>query len=391
MSTVDYGPVRGADEVDRHVDIQRWSFAIPKEDLVEFFVRMGSEKIRVLREEGRPVAGLTLIPMAQLFGGRAVPMTGVNLVGTAPEARGRGVATRLMEASVREMRAAGVPISTLYPAKQTLYRRIGWETAGARWELSVSARDIDVTSRELAVRAFGPSDLPAIQEVYRRFIVGATGPIERPDVMWRRVVDPPKRDVLGFVVEGPEGAEGYVFLHVARSEGMRQELTATDLVAVTAAGARRLLRFLADHDTLADRIVWHGNPADPLLGALAEYVWKGRVFFPWMVRILDPKAALEARGYPVGLSAELHVELEDPLFPENTGRFVLEVADGSGHVRPGGRGAIRMHVRGLAAIYGGWTTPRAARTLGLVDGSEADLSAAASVFAGPVPWMSDMF
>jgi predicted acetyltransferase len=209
--------------------------------------------------------------------------------------------------------------------------------------------------------------------------------------MWRRIVDPWKRDVLGFVVEGPGGPEGYVFLHVARSEGLRQELTVTDLAAVTSAGARRLLRLLADHDSLADRVVWYGNPADPMLGALGEYVWKGRVFFPWMVRILHPKAALEARGYPVGLTAELHFEIEDSLLPENTGRFVLEVADGSGRVRSGGRGTIRAHVRGLAAIYGGWTTPRAARTLGLLDAPEAELAAAASVFAGPVPWMADMF
>jgi predicted acetyltransferase len=391
VSDLDYGPVRGPDEVERHVDVLRWSFAIPREDLVEFFARMGTEKIRVLRESGRPVAGLTLIPMAQLFGGRAVPMTGVNLVGTAPEARGRGVATRLMEASVREMRASGVPISTLYPAKQTLYRRVGWEIAGARWELSVGARDIDVTSRDLAVRASGPDDLPAIRTLHRESITGATGPIERPDFMWRRVVDPPKRDALGFVVEGAAGPEGYVYLHVARSEGLRQELTITDLAAATPSAARRLLRFLADHDSLADRIVWFGNPADPLLGFLAEFVWKGRVFFPWMVRILDVKAALEARGYPLGLRAELHLEIEDPLLAENAGRFVLEVADGTGRVRSGGRGSIRAHVRGLAAIYGGWITPRAARTLALLDATEAELAAAAPVFAGPVPWMSDMF
>ncbi|MFN8178782.1 MAG: GNAT family N-acetyltransferase [bacterium] len=390
-SAHDYGPVHGPDELSRHVEILGWSFAIPKEDLVEFFARVGSDKVRVWREGGRPVAGLSLLTFPQLFGGRPVPMTGVNLVGTAPEARGRGVATRLMEASVREMRASGVPISTLYPAKQTLYRRVGWEVTGARWELSVNARDIDATSRELSVRAAGPSDMPAVEEVYGRSIRGQTGPIERPDYMWRRIVDPPKKDVSGFVIDGPSGVEGYVFLRVARTEGLRQELTVLDCAAVTPKAAQRLLSFLADHDSLADRVVWFGSPAMPLVGFLAEYVWKARVYYPWMVRILDAKAALEARGYPLGLRAELHFDLTDPLLPENAGRFVLEVADGTGKTRSGGRGAIRAHVRGLAAIYGGWSTPDSAKALGLLDGEDADLAAAAAVFAGPVPWMSDMF
>jgi len=387
----DYGPVRDEAELDRHVDILAWSFAIPREDLVEFFARIGREHVRVLRESGRVVAGLTLLPLGQWFGGRSVRMTGVNLVGAAPEARGHGAATRLMQAAVREMRDAGVPISTLYPAKQTLYRRCGWEVTGARWELSVEARHLDVATRELAVRSFVPADLPAVQALHRDVVREHTGPVDRPDFLWRRVVDPPKRGVQGFLVEGAGGIEGYVFLSVARGEGMRQELSATELLAATPAAARRLLRFLGDHDSLADRIVWWGNPADPLLGAISEHVWKGRIHFPWMVRILDPKAALEGRGYAPGLAMELSFALEDPLLEENTGRFVLEVADGRGSVRPGGDGRIRADVRGLAAIYGGWTTPRGARAMGLLDGPDDDLARAAGAFAGPIPWMSDMF
>jgi predicted acetyltransferase len=391
VNDVDYGPPRDPGEVDRHLDILAWSFAIPREDLVEFFARAGSEKIRVLREAGRPVAGLTLLPMGQFFGGRSVPMTGVNLVGSAPEARGRGAATRLMRACVREMRDGGVPVSTLYPAKQTLYRRAGWEVAGARWELSVNARDLDAATRELDLRPVEDADLPAVRALYRRIASGYDGPVDRSDFLWRRVVDPFKRVVQGFLVEGADGPEGYVYLHVSRGDGMRQELQVTDLVAATASGARRLLGFLADHDSLADRIVWHGNPADPLLGQVAEHVWRARLFFPWMLRILDPKAALEARGYAPGLAAALHFELEDPDLPENSGRFVLEVEDARGRVRPGGEGRIRARARGLAAIYGGWTTPAAARAQGLLDAPADALARAAPVFAGPVSWMSDMF
>ena len=390
MSEPEYGPVLG-DELSRHIDIMTWSFAIPREDLVEFFARIGPEHVRVLRENGRVVAGLTLIPMGQFFGGRAVPMTGVNLVGAAPEARGRGGATRLMEASVREMHAAGVPISVLYPAKQTLYRRAGWEVAGARWELSAPVRDLDTRSRELAVRPIDRSDKAAIHALYHRVAVQNHGTIERTPFLWRRIADPPKRGVHGFLVEGADGPEAYAYLQVTRAEGMRQELMATELLAATTAGGKRLLAFLGDHDSLADRVVWHGNPADPLLGLIPEFLWKGRIFFPWMIRVLDPKAALESRGWPAGLATEIHFELEDPTLPVNTGRWVLEIAGGEAKVRRGGEGHLKSHIRGLAAIYAGWHTPEAARAMGLLDGDPADLAKARTAFAGPVPWMADMF
>jgi predicted acetyltransferase len=205
------------------------------------------------------------------------------------------------------------------------------------------------------------------------------------------VADPPKRDVQGFATVGAEGPESYAFLRVTRAEGLRQELHITDLGASTPRGARQLLRFLADHDSLADRILWFGNPADAALGQVPEFVWKTRLFFPWMLRILDPRAALEARGYPLGLSAELHFEIQDATLPENDGRFVLEIAEGAGRVRPGGQGHLRADIRGLAAIYGGWSTPQAARGLGLLDGAEEMLQRAAAAFAGPIPWMTDMF
>ena len=131
MSGTEFGPPTGPEELQRHSEILSWSFAFERDDLAAFVERVGAENLRLFREGGRASAVLTLIPMAQWFGGRSVPMTGVNLVGTAPEARGRGVATRMMIAAVREMRKNGVPISTLYPAKQTLYRRAEREARAA--------------------------------------------------------------------------------------------------------------------------------------------------------------------------------------------------------------------------------------------------------------------
>src|SRR5262245_41049785 len=93
---------------------------------------LGVGNVRAVRVEGRVVAGLGLIWMGQWFGGVSVPMVGVTAVGVAPEQRGRGVGIGMLEAMLSEVRAAGVPLSALYPATQTFYQRAGYERAGQR-------------------------------------------------------------------------------------------------------------------------------------------------------------------------------------------------------------------------------------------------------------------
>jgi predicted acetyltransferase len=388
----DYGPVRDADETRAHARNMSWSFRAPEEDLLESFDRYGTDKLRVLREDGRTVAGLTLLPLGQWWGGRLLPMGGIALVGTAPEDRGKGTATRIMTAVVREMKESGVPISVLYPAKQTLYRRVGYELAGGRWEISVVAGDVTGGVRHGTVREIRDADRPAVEDAYRRFASRSNGTLDRPDFMWKRLTQPKKERARGFLVEGEGGIEGYVYLYESESaHRFRYDLSVTDFVALTEGGARRLLAFLADHGSLGGEIGWCGDPSDPVLFHLREQRYRQRLFFHWMIRIVDPKAALEGRGYPKGIEGKLHFEIEDEVLPENAGRFTVDVSGGRAVVRTGGAGSIRAHVRGLGAIWTGHVKASSARVAGLVDGDDDALAAADAVFGGSPPWMSDAF
>jgi predicted acetyltransferase len=387
---LEYGRPQGPEDLAAYARALAWSFRIPEAEAPPLVERLG-ERVRVLRVDGRTVGGLTVYPAGQWFGGRRVPMAGIGLVAIAPEARGRGTGTGLMNACVLQARAEGHVISTLYPAKQSLYRRAGWELGGGCWDITVPASALDVGTRDLPVRPFGESDLPAVQALHRRLGATRPGEVDRCDYLWMRVTSHWKLELRGFVVEGDSGIEGYAFLHETEAEGFGYGLAATDLLAATPAAALRLLRLLGDHATLAREVTWAGDPSDPVLGLLPEQGWKKKSRFEWMVRLLDVPAALEARGYPAGIEREIPLEIEDPLVPENAGRWVLEVADGRGSVRPGGPGGVRADVRGLATVWAGYTTPAGARMMGLLDGKDEDLERMRQVFAGASPWMSIMF
>ena len=383
-------------EIDELARIYSWSFGFPEETAREALTKLGRETTRVLRDDGRLAAGFNALPMGQWFGGVSVSMAGVHAVGVSPEHRGRGVATRLMQAAVREFRDSEYALSALFPAKLALYRRVGYEIAGGRYFITLKTSDIQLADREganeLCLRAIAATDDEAIRETYRRFARRESGLVDRGEFSWHRVREPRNHKARGFLVEGEDGVEGYVYLYEKRGEGAPgYDIEVSDIVALTPRACRRLLVFFGDHRSLGFSVRWPGHPADSLLQHLAEPRCRLELFYPWTLRIIDVSRALAARGYPPGVTAELHLAVADDTLAENEGCFTLSVADGKGEVRAGGKGSLAVDVRGLAALYSGFLSPLAARSAGLLDGSEEELRAAAAIFAGPAPWMPDMF
>ena len=169
------------------------------------------------------------------------------------------------------------------------------------------------------------------------------------------------------------------------------ELEVIDLVALTAEAGRRLLTLLVDHRSTAKYVSWCGAPADPLLCLLAEQPCEIADHIGWMLRLVDVRAVLMARGYPAGQTAELHLQVTDDVLEHNHRRFLLRVADSQAAVAEGGRGDLRIDVRGLAAVYTGRLTPAELKATGYVDGPDDALRVAEALFAGPAPWMPDLF
>ena len=111
----------------------------------------------------------------------------------------------------------------------------------------------------------------------------------------------------------------------------------------------------------------------------------------WMLRVLDAAGAVAARGWPPHLSGAVDLALDDDVCPWNSGAWRLVLDGGEGRLEPGGSGAVRMTMRGLAVWYAGAADPAVLRRAGLLmgdDGGDAFLAAAS---AGPRPALQDYF
>lgn len=254
----DFGPPRDEQELTAAEDILCQAFAMPPEEgrvWRQKIEAMGAQR-RVLREGGSVAATLIFFSMGQWFGGRRVPLTGIAGVAVAPARRGLGAGTRLMRAGLQELRGQGVPLVGLYPSTQPLYRRVGFEQAGSRFEIRAQLSGLDFQERSLSLRPVERSDVPALQDVYRRHAQRQQGWLDRGPYLWNRVTHPRGETAYGYLVEGSAGVEGYVYLsRRLQPQSLRQELSLTDLIALTPAAGRRLLSFMGDHRSLADEVV----------------------------------------------------------------------------------------------------------------------------------------
>jgi predicted acetyltransferase len=349
--------------------------------------------VRIASVGGSVAGGLVTLPIGQWFGGRRVGMAGIRFVGVAPDRRAGGVATALMRAALYEAHAAGQPLSTLYPATQPVYRRVGYEQAGVNMQFRLDLQRIPLRDRDLRLRRVDPNaEAESLRRLYQTRAARTAGNLDRDGVrlLWDRVTRPRgASEALVFSVEDDAGPQGYI-AYAFRNEtpASRYDLLVTDFVALTAAAARRMVSHLADHHSQGANALLRIEPAAAALLCLDEQRARIHDHFAWMLRIVDVKGALEQRGYPPELQAELHLEVHDDVLPWNDGRFVLAVADGRGEVRAGGRGSLQIQARGLAPLYSGYLSALELEVSGLAAG---DVEPAARLFSGARPWMSDWF
>ncbi len=392
MSAVSYvGPPEGDEDRARFSEIACDAFIFPPEAAAPYFEMAGHENMRIVRYGDEVAAGLVAVPMGQWWGGRSVATNGIGAVATAIHWRGRGAATAVLKAVLEELYERGTPISTLYPATRKLYRRVGYELAGLECEVELPCTGIDARERELEMRAVTPDDERQIHDVYRRWARRHTGNLDRATFNWRRIEKYRDKPNQGFVVCRGSEIEGFTYVRNQEAAGGFGSVYAHDVVALTPQAARRLLTFFADYRTTRRCVKWKTGPTDPLLIGLAECEYKLRTLGQWMLRIVDVPKALAARGYPAGTSGEIHFNVRDEVLPQNAGRWVLHVADGRGRAEAGGRGTFDVDIRGLAALYAGFLSPIEVIMTGRGEAPEEEQTTAASVFAGPIPWMRDSF
>ncbi|MBX3361776.1 MAG: GNAT family N-acetyltransferase [Phycisphaeraceae bacterium] len=399
-----FDPPRDTDAVCRMVAL---AFGGTQEGARDWLTNAGVENLRVVQEEGRTVASLLRIPMGAYFGGRSVPLLGIAGVAVAPEERGRGHAAFLMHNLVRSAFEEGWALAGLYASTHRLYRKFGFEHAGHRFQYTVPLVRIDAGGPlsavstlpgELRIVALQESDDPEIRACYQNFARMYEGTLDRGPYIWARIRKLREDAYTGFGVRDAAGSlRGYLFMSQQRSNPLgRFSVALSDFVFTDEAAGRRLWELLHDFSMMGENLTFCGGPTHPALQLLRQQRHKVELKDDWLIRVLDFKRAIESRAYSPAINTELRLELNDDTIPENSGRWLIRIADGRAsaardHSTAESSSVLRLSARAIATLFSGFNTAHQARLLGLADGDDTALSLADSVFARSTPWMSDMY
>ena len=122
---------------------------------------------RVLEADGLPRASVRIQDHNIELGRARLRLAGIADVGTDPQQRGKGYASRLMSDTVRYMTETGFDVTLLFGIRD-FYDRFGYIVAMPRYNLSISVTDAQNARRTLRARPCRPADLPPLKRIYRQ-------------------------------------------------------------------------------------------------------------------------------------------------------------------------------------------------------------------------------
>ncbi len=392
--------IRQPNERDRNAvaNVMRVSLNLGPTWIEERGSKLNLEQFACAFDGERAIASAGARSLRQWFGGAEIPMSGVYGVATLPEYRGAGLASRAVGQVLHQARERGTPIAALYPAALRPYRGLGFELAGTFTEHTVPLDDLPAGAGPLAVEEYRPEELEAVRGCYRRVASTNNGPIDCDDDQWwpARILGPSHPDKIERVVvaRGEEGIEGYAsFVHEDATEDLEVafKIETKHFVAATSEALRSLLAYFHGYRGLGQSLMFHGPPADPVALLVGEQRVKSTWTFRWMLRLLDVPGAFETRGYPP-VSGQAVVAVDDPMFADNRGPFLIEADEGKVRVSRADAPVTRPIPIGiLSSMYTGFLSPHDAVRLGHLAPDDPAVGFLADLLAGPAPWMYDFF
>ncbi|MGI9471906.1 MAG: GNAT family N-acetyltransferase [Rubripirellula sp.] len=386
-------PIDGS--LDQYVSLAGEALLSHEQHAWEMYVdRVGRENLRGVYRDDRLAGGMAFYRMGQYFGGNALDCAGFSGVAISPTERGNGAGGKLLKSVLGEIRDEGIPIASLYASTQSLYRGLGFEQAGTQTLYSIPLNSIACHDRELEIHRLTDPPLEKLNRIASVRAERGNGQLRRTTGLWKRLIDPyDQRGSITYLIGDFDAPEGYaIFRPGTREGGVPQPLISTDVVANTPAALRRLLTLIRDHRSMCDSFEWYGAPNDSLHYFADEQWLTVKHFVRWMLRIVDLPAALTGRGYAPSLEGELHFKIEDTVLPENSGSWKLVLNDGKASVEPGGRGDLAMDIQTLAPMFSSLYSATELAQLGkLRSNSPSQIDFATDVFAGPAPWVPELY
>lgn len=318
----------------------------------------------VVFEDDQPLAMVASQPMTENVRGKVMQMAGILGVASHPMARRRGFVRQAMNELLRVEREKGMPVSGLYPFRESFYHRMGYVQFPQFWDYHIKPQEM---LPAMARRPDGEVTHHSIKDAYPEYAAY----MERTQQLRHgfslfdeaRAVQLRDNDSLWVVFARYEGEVIGMMLY--NIEGFWKKLTVTHFFYHDPRARYLLLDFLALHTDQVEefqlRLPPWENPANwmPDVKLTAD-----RPRLIAMGRVLDVE---KLAGINSG-EGQFTATITDENCPWNSGHWHFEGRNGELLVSKADSGEVDLSIQAISALiygthdpaeyaYHGWGTP----------------------------------
>ncbi len=395
-----------ASELEAFTDVAVGAFGERRDPWHDrWFHQQVTPEMTIAAFEGGTVVGTSAaVPLTLTVPGKRCAAAGITAVGVLPTHRRRGLLRAMMDAQLRQARAAKTALAILWASEGSIYWRFGFGPATRRLRLSFEGPGMALRDETVSgpLRLVGREEaLRLMPRVYERVASTRPGLVVRDEPAWESLTaddDPhlPANEAHHFFVVHGESLDGYAIYRIRpgwSATGPRATAMVTELVGEGPGPTADLWRYLLSLDLVAkvearqrpidDPVLWMARDPQAIEVLLGIGIW---------ARLLDVPRALEGRRYQQ--DGELVLEVSDPFIPEVGGRFLLRVRDGIGACAASDEPPdLRLGISELSCSYLGQLCLGALARAGRIEEVSLGAATRADKLLGwdPPPWCLDDF
>ncbi len=285
-----------------------------------------------LRENGKIVSNLQMIPYKINLRGAILDSWFIVGAATLPEARKKGYMATLLLESYRVMRDAGVTLSHLYPFQYDFYRQYGYDICSKRLLQRLSPSDIlksqgvnqTLENSKPVMTIKNNADASDLLGCYNDCLSKYDGYVKR-DIhsMQRRLNEHKIEGGHGLIVMNGDKVCAYMLYAISEKKIISAEVVYNNQLDIIAMLVELAKRFI-DYDTI--------EFSTPVEDEVTSFLKDGRqraFLEPFdMLRIIDVCRLLESLSYDRSLSGEIVLCIQDDCAKWNDGNFAIALQNG---------------------------------------------------------------
>jgi predicted acetyltransferase len=341
--------------------------------------------------DGQIVGSALALRMTASRGGQsaesAIACGGVASVAVLPEYRKTGVGGALMTQILRLMRGEGLALASLYPFRNSYYRRFGYESCGRRVTIKSPEMRLPKFKSDLKIRQLDAKEWEQLLPAYRGFSAQYSGMNDRRPEQWKRQFG---GDNPMTVYAAGDPVEAYCVTRMAWDFWAEHEIK--EVIWSTRRGYEAIMGLISSLCINKTQIIWTEPSDGPFCTSHLDQAEHIEIVpsQQTMFRLLDAVEALKALR-PTG-NGEFAVEIRDEALPENTGPWHVRFSPDGVEVEKTDRWDLSLDVRAFVQALLGEPSLAALVRMEAVEVISADALAAANrLLPGNPVYCADLF